>query len=52
MKWQTGCQTPHGSETLTQTDGLGGWKGRERWKEGKRIGWHGDRMGGMTDSPT
>ncbi len=37
MKWQTGCQTPHGSESLTQTDGLSGWKRRERWKEGKRM---------------
>lgn len=43
MKWQTGCQTPHGSETLThrlmdRAHGRGG--------ERERDGWHGDRMGG------
>lgn len=43
MKWQTGCQTPHGSETLTHRlmDRANGRRG-----ERERDGWHLDRMGG------
>lgn len=43
MKWQTPCQTPHGSETLTH---------RLIEGEGRRDGWHRDRTGRMTDLST
>lgn len=43
MKWQTGCQTPYGSETLTHR--LMYWA-HGRGGEMERDGWHGDRMGG------
>lgn len=41
MKWQTGCQTPHSSETLTHrlmdwVDGRGGKEGWMAWRQDGR----------------
>lgn len=47
MKWQTGCQTPHGCETLTHrlmdwVDGRGGEDVRRgRRMDGMETGWEG-----------